>query len=91
MGATAGIIGTWVASNAGTIGATAAAASAAATTYTVLNQPKAPMLPKSPVMPDQSAILQAQQLEAAKVAAARQGRASTVLTTNADTGDRLGP
>ena len=42
-------------------------------------------------MPSQSSILQGQQLEGAQAAAMRRGRASTILTNNADTGDRLAP
>jgi hypothetical protein len=50
-----------------------------------------PLAPTPPVMPDQNTILQQQQLEEAKASALRQGRASTILTSNASTGDRLGP
>jgi hypothetical protein len=52
---------------------------------------KPPTPPPTPLMPDQTTINQAQQLKEAQAAALRQGRASTVLTNNADTGDKLGP
>jgi hypothetical protein len=42
-------------------------------------------------MPDQTLQLQAGQLQAAKQASSQYGRAATILTNNADTGDRLGP
>ena len=54
--------------------------------------PRSPGPP--PVMPDQSSIQQAQNLQEAKDAALQQGRASTVLTgtgASSNTGDRLGP
>jgi len=54
-------------------------------------KPKAPALPPVPPMPNQDQLLQAQQLQEAKDAASRYGRASTILTTNTDTGDKLGP
>lgn len=49
-----------------------------------------------PVMPDQTSVLQAQQLQEAKSASVQYGRAATVLTGTgaagaATTGDRLGP
>jgi hypothetical protein len=47
--------------------------------------------PKPPLMQSQAELTQGQTLEAAQAAAVRQGRASTILTTNADTGDKLGP
>ena len=43
-----------------------------------------------PPMPDQEAIATAQERESA-LALQRTGRASTILTTNANTGDKLGP
>jgi hypothetical protein len=54
-------------------------------------KPGTPVTPTAPAMPDQSQVLQAQQLQAQRTAALQQGRASTILTTNADTGDKLGP
>lgn len=54
-------------------------------------KPRMPGVPAPKVMPSQSSILQGQQLEEAQAAAMRRGRASTILTNNADTGDRLGP
>lgn len=54
-------------------------------------KPRAPALPRTPLMPDQIQLQQEQQVQEAKDAAARYGRASTVLTTPGDTGDRLGP
>lgn len=53
--------------------------------------PKVPKPKPPPLMQSQAQLTQAQQLEAARSAAMRRGRASTLLTTNADTGDRLGP
>lgn len=53
--------------------------------------PKTIAPPRPPLMQSQAEVTQAQQLEAAKAAAMRQGRASTILTDNANTGDRLGP
>lgn len=51
-----------------------------------------PPKPKPPpLMPSQAQVTQGQQLEAAKAAALRQGRSSTILTSSADTGDKLGP
>ncbi|MGH8200319.1 MAG: hypothetical protein ACREVO_08130 [Steroidobacteraceae bacterium] len=50
-----------------------------------------PGAPKPPLMVDQSQVTQGQTLEAAQAAALRQGRASTILTSNANTGDKLGP
>jgi len=44
-----------------------------------------------PLMQSQAQVTQGQQIEAAQAAATRQGRASTILTNNANTGDRLGP
>lgn len=52
-------------------------------------KPKTP--PPPPGIPDQTSINQAQMLEASRAAALRQGRASTLLTSNANTGDTLGP
>lgn len=49
-----------------------------------------PPPPKTVPMPDTQLINQAQQQEAS-MALRRTGRSSTILTTNADTGDRLGP
>lgn len=54
-------------------------------------KPSTPVAPTAPPMPDQSQVLEAQQLQATRTAALQQGRASTILTTNADTGDKLGP
>lgn len=54
-------------------------------------KPSPKRLPPVPPMPDINAQNQAQQLEEAKAAAIRQGRASTILTTPQTTGDRLGP
>lgn len=54
-------------------------------------KPSPPHAQAPPPMPDQSQVLQAQQLKAARSAALQQGRASTILTSNADTGDKLGP
>lgn len=54
-------------------------------------KPKPPNVPKPPVMPDQNTVLQEQQIREAQAAAQRNGRASTILTNNADTGDKLGP
>jgi hypothetical protein len=50
-----------------------------------------PGAPKPPPMQSQAQVTQGQQLEAAQSAALRQGRASTILTNNAGTGDKLGP
>lgn len=50
-----------------------------------------PPAPKVAVMPDQTSIDQASQLQEAQAAALRQGRASTVLTNNSNTSDKLGP
>lgn len=44
-----------------------------------------------PPMPDINQTTQAQTLQEAQAAAVRQGRASTILTTPATTGDSLGP
>jgi len=52
---------------------------------------KTPTLPAPPPMPDQTLTNQSQQIVEAQAAAARRGRASTVLTSSADTGDKLGP
>lgn len=54
-------------------------------------KPSAPTAPNAPPMPDESQLLQAQRLQAARKAALQQGRDSTVLTNNAGTGDKLGP
>lgn len=51
----------------------------------------APKPPKPPLMADQSQVLDSQRMAEAQAAAQRQGRASTVLTSNQTTGDRLGP
>ena len=48
-------------------------------------------LPKVPPMPDQLALDEAGQKKAALDAARQTGRASTILSSNTDTGDRLGP
>ncbi len=53
-------------------------------------KPKAPT-PTAAPMADQSEILRQQQLQEAKDAAARYGRAATILTDNQSTGDKLGP
>lgn len=52
-------------------------------------KPTTPLAP--PVMPDQNQVQQATQLKEAQASALRQGRASTILTSNANTGDKLGP
>lgn len=52
---------------------------------------RSPLVPKPPTMPDQAQLTQQEQLKEAQAAALRQGRASTVLTSGADTGDKLGP
>lgn len=74
------------------MGATAAAMGAAlvGAGAAKLLAPKAPGLPKVTAMPDQQAIQQQQQMLAAQTMF-RTGRASTVLTDNQTTGDRLGP
>ena len=54
-------------------------------------KPSTPVAGAPPPMPDQTQVLQAQQLNAARNAALQQGRASTILTSNADTSDKLGP
>lgn len=54
-------------------------------------KPSPPAPPKAAPMPDQTTVLQDQQLKEAQAAATRQGRASTILTSGADTGDKLGP
>lgn len=53
--------------------------------------PKMPAPPAPKAMPSQSSILQGQMLKEAQASALRRGRASTILSTNASTGDRLGP
>lgn len=53
--------------------------------------PKAKAPPPTPLMPNVQQQDQAAQLQEAKDAAGRYGRAATLLTNNADTGDRLGP
>lgn len=53
--------------------------------------PKTPAPPQPKAMPDQSSILQGSQLSEAQASSLRRGRASTILTNNADTGDKLGP
>jgi hypothetical protein len=54
-------------------------------------KPRMPAPPTPGAMPSQSSILQGQQLAEAQASALRRGRASTILTDNANTGDRLGP
>lgn len=54
-------------------------------------KPKSPPPPHPALMPDQTDTLQAQKLQEAKDVAARYGRASTILTDNQGTGDKLGP
>ena len=54
-------------------------------------KPKVPAPPQVQEMPNQNELLQAQQLQASKEAAMRYGRAATVLSTNSNTGDKLGP
>jgi hypothetical protein len=59
-----------------------------------IQSPLSPGAP--PVMPDQTSVLQAQQLQESKSAAVQYGRAATVLTGTgaagaSSTGDRLGP
>ncbi|HEY1900781.1 MAG TPA: hypothetical protein VGG49_13415 [Steroidobacteraceae bacterium] len=44
-----------------------------------------------PVMPDQTTQNQAATLAEAQAAAERNGRASTILTSNSNTSDQLGP
>jgi hypothetical protein len=68
-----------------------AAGTASAGVATKMLAPKPPSAPAPPPMPSLAAENQAQTLTEAQEAAARYGRAATVLTTNADTGDRLGP
>lgn len=70
------------------------AASAAGAVAQATSKPRSPGPP--PVMPDQTSVLQAQQLQEAKAASLQYGRAATVLTGTgaagaASTGDRLGP
>ncbi len=67
-----------------------AMAATGAVVSTVL-APSAPRMGAPPPMPDQAAVTQAAQLKEAQMAAQRQGRLSTVLTTPATTGDKLGP
>lgn len=54
-------------------------------------RPAATPLKPPPVMPDQVTLNQEQIQQEAQAAALRQGRASTILTSNASTGDKLGP
>ena len=54
-------------------------------------KPRPPAPPKIASMPDQNDVLNAQKLQESKDAAARFGRAATILTDNASTGDKLGP
>jgi hypothetical protein len=57
-----------------------------------ISSPLTPGAP--PVMPDQTSVLQAQNLQEAKDASLQFGRAATVLTgtgASSTTGDRLGP
>lgn len=49
------------------------------------------VLSTPPVMPDQTTQNQAATLAEAQSAAVRNGRASTILTSNANTSDQLGP
>jgi len=53
--------------------------------------PRTQPLPKVPPMPDQLALDQAAQRKAALEASRQTGRASTILSSGTDTGDRLGP
>lgn len=75
-------LGTWALIGASAVGAGTGIAAA------VKGTPKAPA---SPLMPDQTSVQQSQQLAEEQAAATRQGRASTILTDNSNTGDRLGP
>lgn len=86
-------IGGFFAANATAIGAGAAVAGVATVAGTTIAGALkgAPKPPPTPLMPDQTAIDQAQQLKAAQSAATRNGRASTVLTNNSNTSDLLGP
>jgi|HubBroStandDraft_1064217.scaffolds.fasta_scaffold91218_3 hypothetical protein len=76
-----------VAAGAGTLAVGAAAAGAGVSS---LLAPKAPGLPKPTPMPDQAGNPMMQQQLAAQQMF-RTGRASTVLTNNQDTSDKLGP
>jgi hypothetical protein len=79
------------------MGTSALIAGALASAYGAakLVAPKSPLSPGAPpVMPDQTSVLQSQQLEEAKAAALQEGRAATVLTGTgaaSNTGDKLGP
>ena len=68
----------------------AAALALGVSAYEVAATPK-PKAPKPVPMPNQTDTLQAQQLQEAKDAAARYGRAATILTNNDTNGDKLGP
>lgn len=95
MGVTAGTVGTVLgfsgttatAVGAGTLAVGSAAAGAG---FAALLAPKAPRVPGVTPMPDQQAINQQQQILAAQTMF-RTGRAATVLSSNQNTGDRLGP
>lgn len=50
-----------------------------------------PAVPKVAPMPDQMVLDEVAQKKAALAASRQTGRASTVLSSNTDTGDRLGP
>lgn len=69
--------------------AAAAIISAGTTVYEATRGTPKPPTPAP--MPDQTQTLQAQRLLAARQASLQQGRASTILTNNQDTGDKLGP
>jgi hypothetical protein len=71
-----------------------AASAAGAVVQATTKGPRSPGPP--PVMPDQTSVLQSQQLREAKSASLQYGRAATILTGAgtagaASTGDRLGP
>lgn len=66
----------------------------AAAAGALTKKPRGPATP--PPMPDQTSVLQSQQLQESKDAALQYGRAATVLTGTgtagaSSTGDRLGP
>lgn len=86
MGATASI-----GAIASIVGAAGSAASAGlAISNAVSGGPKPP---PTPLMPDQTTLDQAQQLDAARKASLRQGRASTILSSGSSGGgsSTLGP
>lgn len=89
MGATAALVGTFFASNAGTIGAVSAAVGAGATTASILSRPGAPKAQPTTPMPDEASLQLADQ-KAAAMTVGRTGRASTVLSQT-PTSDQLGP